>query len=239
MGDNPVNRLLATLTPEDMALLKPHLEPVELRHGTILAQEGELLRHVYFPHTAIVSLIRSMADGRMAEMATFGREAMVGLAFDGIPLETFGRYVVQISGKASCIGLDRLQAAAAARPGIQTMILRYTEMLMALTLQSVACNAAHSIESRCCRWITATRDRMSRDDIPLTHEILSELLGVQRSTVSKVVHSLQSRGLIRQGRGMITVLDPARLEQASCECYGILRQKYLQLLPSLGTRVGS
>jgi CRP-like cAMP-binding protein len=156
---------------------------------------------------------------------------LVGLSFDGIPLQSFGRYLVQIPGAASRIPTARLKRASNARPGIQDMMLRYTETLMVLTLQSAACNAAHSVEARACRWICATCDRVGRDDIPLTHELLAFMLGVQRSSVSVVIHALQSRSLIRQGRGHITIVDRPRLQQTACECYGILRGKYQQLLP--------
>jgi CRP-like cAMP-binding protein len=231
MADGPDNRLLATLSSDDFRWLESQLERVELPQGTVLAEEGEVLSNTYFPHTAVVSLVRQLKDGRVVEMATFGREGLVGLAFVGIPLQSFGRYIVQMSGAASHIGTTRLQMAARVRPGIQDMMLRYTEMLMALTLQSVACNAVHSVEVRACRWISATRDRVGRDDIPLTHEFLAEMLGVQRSTVSDVLRTLQSRGLIHQGRGKVTVNDGPRLQQAACECYRILRGKYQQLLP--------
>jgi len=231
MVDDPGNRLLATLSAEDFQWLEPQLDPVDLPRGRVLAEEGEVLRDTYFPHSAVVSLVHGMQDGRAAEIATFGREGLVGLSFDGIPLHSFGRYVVQVSGTASRIATARLQREARTRPGLQTMTLRYTEMLMALTLQTVACNAAHSVEARACRWICATCDRVGRDDIPLTHELLALMLGVQRSSVSTVTHTLQSRGLIRQGRGHITIIDRPLVEQTACECYRILRSRYEQLLP--------
>jgi CRP-like cAMP-binding protein len=231
MTDDPGNRLLATLDSEDFMWLESQLERVDLPKGKVLAEEGEVLRDTYFPHGSVVSLVRGMGGGRVAEVATFGREGLVGLSFDGIPLRSFGRYLVQIPGAASRIPTARLKRASNARPGIQDMMLHYTETLMVLTLQSAACNAAHSVEARACRWICATCDRVGRDDIPLTHELLAFMLGVQRSSVSVVIHALQSRGLIRQGRGHITIVDHPRLQQTACECYGILRGTYQQLLP--------
>ena len=231
MADDPGNRLLATLGSEDFRWLESQLERVDLPKGKVLAEEGEALRETYFPHGSVVSLVRSMGDGRIAEIATFGREGLVGLSFEGIPLQSFGRYIVQVPGAASRIPTARLKRASNTHPGIQDMMLRYTEMLMVLTLQSVACNAAHSIEARACRWICATCDRVGRDDIPLTHEMLAMMLGVQRSSMSVVIHALQSRGLIRQRRGHITIVDRPRLQQTACECYSILRERYLQLLP--------
>jgi len=225
------NYLLATLTTEDRGWLEPHLERLEVPRGTVLARKGEILRHVYFPVTAIVSLVCDMSDGRVAEMATFGREAIVGLPFRGAHTETPGRCFVQVPGVMLRMTTKTFEEGISARPGIQDMVQRYTEILMVLTLQSVACNAAHSVEARCCRWIVATADRTGRMEIPLTHEFLAEMLGAQRSTVSEITRILQRKGLIDQGRGTITILDRQRLEDNACECYGRLREKYLQLLP--------
>jgi CRP-like cAMP-binding protein len=227
------NRLLDFLSSEDFEWVKPHLKPVKLSQGMVLADEGGTFQHAYFPHTAVVSLVRSLNDGRVAEMATFGREALVGLSLGNNPLQTFGRYIVQIPGEASRINSDRLQEAAVARPGIQHMLDRYAEVLMMLTLQYVACNAAHSIEARCSRWLVATHDRVKKDELRLTHQSLASTLGVQRSTVSETLQSLQRRGLIRQGRGSITVMNRIGLQGAACECYSLLRERYLKLLPNV------
>jgi CRP-like cAMP-binding protein len=172
-----------------------------------------------------------MRDGKSAEMAVFGREGLFGLVSAFATRQAFGRYIVQLDGSASFIELDRMHEAMAARPPIQQMVLRYTEALMAHVLQSVACNAVHSVETRCCRWILTTHDRAGRDDLHLTHEFLAEMVGVQRSTISDVVRSFQERGFIHQGRGIITVTNRRGLEQATCECYGVIRRKYEQLLP--------
>ncbi|MPR10418.1 helix-turn-helix domain-containing protein [Microvirga tunisiensis] len=173
----------------------------------------------------------AVVDGQIVEMATFGREGMVGLAFGGIPPASFGCYLIRVLGAALRIEAGRMHEVVSARPGIQHMTLTYTEVLMALNLQSMACNAFHSVEARCCRWIIASGDRTGREDVPLTHEYLAEMLGVQRSTVSAVTMPLQDTGLIHQRRGKITILDRTRLENAACECYGILRAQCLQLLP--------
>ncbi len=231
MSGYPMNRLLATLSSKDLRYLELCLEQMDLPRGLELGHEGETLQSLYFPETAIVSLVRDMVDGRVVEMAAFGREGMVGLSLREIPLPSFGRYLVQIPGTALRMDAERMREAVAARSGIQHMIQRYTEVLMALTLQSVACNAVHSVEARCCRWIIASSDRTGREDVPLTHEYLAEMLGVQRSTVSAITMALQESGLIHQSRGKITILDRLRLDRTACECYGIMRAKYLQLLP--------
>jgi CRP-like cAMP-binding protein len=225
------NRLLAALAPEDFALLEPYLTILDLRRGQILYEAGETISHTYFPHDAMVSLVTVMGDGKSAEMALFGREGLFGLVSAFITRRSFGRYIVQASGTASRIELSRMHEAMGAHPAIQHLVLCFTEALMAHILQSVACNAAHTVEARCCRWILSTQDRVGKDDLPLTHEFLAEMLGVQRSTVSDVARTIQERGLIRQGRGTIRVINRSGLQNAACECYEVIRQKYQQLLP--------
>ncbi|MBF9196033.1 Crp/Fnr family transcriptional regulator [Microvirga terrestris] len=225
------NRLLAALTPEDFAFLEPNLAIVDLQRGQTLFEIGETIGHTYFPHDAMVSLVTIMHDGKSVEMATFGCEGLFGLVSAFVTRQSFGRYIVQLSGTASRAELNAMHEAMAARPAIQNLVLRFTEALMAQTLQSVACNAVHGVEARCCRWILMTQDRAGQPDLPLTQEFLAEMIGVQRSTVSDVARALQDKGLIRQGRGMITVTDRPGLEAASCECYAVIRQKFEQLLP--------
>jgi CRP-like cAMP-binding protein len=225
------NRLLAALELEDFARLEPYLNLIELNRGQVLYEAGEVIQYTYFPHKAMVSLVTVMRDGKSAEMATFGSESLFGLVSAFVSRNSFGRYIVQISGTASRIELDRMHEAFREHPKIQQLVLRFTEALLAQTLQSVACNATHSVEARCCRWILSTHDRWGQDEVPLTHEFLGEMLGVQRSTVSTVTRTFHEAGLINQSRGSITIVDRRGLEALSCECYGIIRQKFDQLLP--------
>lgn len=225
------NRLLAALEPEDFSLLEPHLEVVELPQGKVLYETGESIHYTYFPHNAVVALLEVMEDGRPVEVAVFGREGMFGLVSALASREAFGRYLVQIPGTGSRIAIQRLQEAIGARPKLQQLVRAYTEVLFAQTLQSVACNAVHSVEARCCRWILSIRDRMEQDTLPLTHELLAEMLGVQRSTVSAILRPLQTAGLIAQHRGGISVTSRAGLEQVACECYGKSRLRFQKLLP--------
>ncbi|MFC4174959.1 Crp/Fnr family transcriptional regulator [Microvirga sp. GCM10011540] len=234
--DHRANRLLAALEPEDLAYLAPHLEIVALPKGTILYQAGETLRYAYFPHDTIVSLVADMSNGSSAEMAVFGCESMVGLISAFVTRQSIGRYVVQFPGVASRICLDRMHEAINVRPSIRQLILRFTEALLSRILQNVACNAVHSVEARCCRWILSTHDRLNQDTLPLTHEFLAEMLGVQRSTVSIITRALQAEGLIQQGRGFIAVTDRSGLERASCECYGKVRRNFEGLLPHTYTK---
>lgn len=235
-ADHRANRFLAALEPDDFALLEPHLEAVILPRSTILYEPGDPIRHTYFPHDAIVSLVDVMEDGRLAEVAMFGCEGLFGLLTAFLSREAFGRYVVQIPGTASRIALDRMHEAIRARPTLQRRVLAYNEALLAQAYHSVACNAVHSVEARCCRWILNTHDRLDQDALPLTHEFLGDMLGVQRSTVSATLRSLQATGLIEQRRGQIVVTDRGGLEQATCECYGKIRSRFEKLLPRTYTR---
>lgn len=194
------NRLLAALEPEDFAYLEPHLETVALPAGTVLYEAGDTLRHAYFPHDTVVALVAVMNDGSTAEMAVIGCEAMVGFISATVSRQSFGRYVVQASGTASRIDLDRLHEVISRRPQVRQLFLYAAEAVMTRVLQNVACNAVHSVEARCCRWILSIHDRVDQDSVPLTHEFLAEMLGVQRSTISTVTRTLQEAGLIRQGR---------------------------------------
>jgi CRP-like cAMP-binding protein len=225
------NRLLAALELEDFKALEPHLELVELPKRKVVYETGETVRHTYFPHDSIVSLTTVLKDGGSVEMAVFGREGVFGFVSALVTRTSFGHYVTQVPGTASRIAVEKFTAAAQERPNIRQLVFSFTEALLAQTLQTVACNAVHSVEARCSRWILSTRDRVSHDALPLTHETLAEMLGVQRSTVSSVTRALQTAGLIRQGRGVITITDRPGLEEMSCECYRAIRRSFERLLP--------
>ncbi len=230
-ADHRANRLLAVLEQEDFAYLEPHLEIVRLTKGTVLYETGDPIRHTYFPHDAIVCLVNVMEDGGSVEVAVFGREGVFGLLAEIATREAFGRYIVQISGTASRVAFERLNEVRNIRPKLRQLITNYGQALLAHTFQSVSCNAVHPVEARCCRWILAMHDRVEQDTLPLTHEFLAEMLGVQRSSVSVVARTLQTAGLIQQSRGSITVTDRAGLEEVACECYGKIRRIYERLLP--------
>lgn len=225
------NQLLAALEPDDYVWLEPRLEIVDLPRGKVVYQTGEPIRYTYFPHDAVISLVTDLQNGGSVEMAVFGRESVFGFVSALVTRQSFGRYVTQISGSASRVAVDRLSDAIEKRPKIRRVLSRYTEALLVQTLQTVACNAVHSVEARCCRAILSTRDRTDKDDIPLTHETLAEMLGVQRSTVSSVTSVLQRTGLISQGRGTIRITNRTGLEETACECYQAIRQSFERLLP--------
>ncbi|QRM34739.1 Crp/Fnr family transcriptional regulator [Microvirga sp. VF16] len=229
--DHRANRLLAALDSDDFATLEPHLHGVSLRQDQVLYEAGDPLRHAFFPHDTVVSLVAVLKDGRSAEMAVYGREGALGLVSSMTARQSFGRYIVQADGTASQIELERLHEIISTRPKVRQLVLNFAEAMMARVLQNVACNAVHSVEARCCRWILSMHDRLDRDTVPLTHEFLADMLGVQRSTVSSIARALQEAGFIRQGRGVITVMDRTGLERASCECYGTVRRSFERLLP--------
>jgi CRP-like cAMP-binding protein len=230
-ANHRTNRLLAALEPDDFAALEPHLQGVMLKQDQVLYEMGAPLRHAYFPHDTVVSLVAVLKDGRSAEMAVYGCEGVLGLIGAIATQQALGRYIVQASGTASRIELDRLHKVINSRPGVRQLVLHFTEAMMARVLQNVACNAIHSVEARCCRWILSMHDRLEGDTVPLTHEFLSEMLGVQRSTVSSITRALQGSGFIKQGRGVIRVTDRDGLEATSCECYGTVRRSFERLLP--------
>jgi CRP-like cAMP-binding protein len=231
VADHRSNRLLAAMELDDFARLQPDLETFDLPRGRILYESGEAIRYAYFPHDAVISLVAVMSDGVSVEMGLFGRESVFGLISAYISGESLGRYIVQIPGAASRIAADSLKQAVDASTALRDLLRNYVEALLAQSFQSVACNAVHSVDTRCCRWILSTHDRVGRNTLPLTHEFLAEMLGVQRSSVSIVARTLQSAGLISQSRGVITVTDRAGLEDAACECYGVIRRNFERLLP--------
>lgn len=239
-AEHRTNWLLAALNPEEFALLEPHLELVELTRGQVLYEPGDPIHHAYFPHYAVVSLVNLMEDGNTVEVAVFGRGGVLGLLSALVTREAFGRYVVQIAGTASRISYNRVDEFRNTCPGLRQVIRNYGEVLLSQTFQILTCNAVHPVEARCCRWILMMHDRAELDTLPLTHEFLAEMLGVQRSTVSVVTRTLQTAGLIQQSRGSITVTDRGGLEEAVCECYGKICRIYQRLLPgSLSSRVPS
>lgn len=233
--DHRANRLLAALEPADFAAIEPHLEIVDLPKGVVLYEAGERIRYTYFPHDAIVSLVEVMEDGRVAEVALFGREGLAGLLSAFVSGEALGRYVVLISGTASRIPIEQMGRVLVLRSRLRRMVAAFNEALLAQTFHTMACNTLHPVEARCCRWLLSIHDRMDQDILPLTHETLAEMLGVQRSTVSTVLRALQTTGLIEQRRGGIVVADRAALEQATCECYRKIRLRVEKVLPGTYT----
>jgi CRP-like cAMP-binding protein len=185
--DHRANRLLAALEPEDFAYLEPHLEVVDLLKGQVLYEAGDTIRYTYFPHDAVVSLLNLLEDGGSVEVAVFGRKAVFGLISALFTRESFGRYIVQIPGSASQVDIDWVREAVNVCSRFRLLLHRFTEALLAQTFQTVTCNAVHTVEARCCRWLLSTHDRVDQNTLPLTHDLLAE--NVRRSA-SQCQHCL-------------------------------------------------
>ncbi|MDB5648748.1 MAG: Crp/Fnr family transcriptional regulator [Hyphomicrobiales bacterium] len=229
--DLSTNRLLAALELDVLDDLRPYLQIVPLRRHDILYEPDDRLTHSYFPLDCVISLIAVLRDGSSAEIAVFGRESVV--AFMGAMLggEAFGRYVVQAPGLALKIAVDDLQEVMQRHPSLGRLLRAFLVAFTRQVFQCVACNACHPVEARCCRWVLSMADRCRGDEVPITHELLSEMLGVQRPTVSIIMGGLQSAGLIKQRRGSIKILDRSRLRQSACECYDAIRTNFERWLP--------
>lgn len=225
------NGLLRKLKPADHGLLTPHFEKVVLARGAILFESGEEVRSVHFPlDGAVVSLVVSMGDGATAQTVSIGREGAIGGIVSHGLVPAFARAVVQIPGAAMRLDVGQLNAAKRRSDGLANLFARYADCLVAQLIQAVACNALHTIEQRAARWLLATQDRVGDDEVLLTQEFLAEMLGVQRTYVTRVAKALQAAGVIRYQRGRITILDRARLEQASCECHAAVRAHFDRVL---------
>jgi CRP-like cAMP-binding protein len=229
------NRLLAEMTPADLRLLLPHLEIVGCEHRQVLVDAGKRVTHVLFPHSPVICLMAVMPTTGTAEVATIGPEGMVGFeALLGNKTATT-RTLVKVPGRASRIEVRILSNAMKERASLRSSLMQYIGAFTVQVAQSVACNGLHKLEERCCRRLLMTHDRAGRDTFPMTHEFLADMLGVHRPALTLVANSLQQRGLIRYSRGVLTIVDRGGLEQAACECYGIVSRAYAQNIsrPSL------
>jgi len=224
-GLNGRNRLLAALERPDLALLFPHLKSSHLKQGTVLQEAGDRIEQVFFPQSGMISLLAVMEAGNGVETATIGREGAVGaMAALGGRTAT-GRAVVQLEGTFIQIAVAPFQSAIAQSAAMRDLIARYNDAQITLVYQVAGCNALHQVSARLCRWLLQTRDRNDSDVIPLTHEFLSGMLGVQRTTVTMLARELQELGLIEYRRGRIEIVDRPGLEARACECYETARRK--------------
>ncbi len=225
------NRLLESLPAEDFGLIASCLTPAELERGRLLYDPGDRIETVYFPHDGVISLMTLMENGAAIESATIGREGALGLMAAVAPRQSLSRAIVQTPTRASRISASQLHDAWEKSPRIRDLIDRHNEALFGHAIQSVACNALHSVEARFCRWLLTCHDRISTDTVALTQEFLADMLGVQRTTVTAVARTLQEKGAIRYRRGVVDIVERAILEQQACECYGVIRDTYERLLP--------
>ena len=224
------NRLLAALPREDVARLLPQLTPVPLALGDVLYEPDRPMAYLYFPTTAVVSLVYTMVDGTTAEMGLVGNEGVVGVALFMGGDTTPNRAIVQVAGDAFRLWAPALRAEFLRAGAVQLALLRYTQALITQISQTAVCNRLHAIEQRLCRWLLLTRDRVPSDAIQMTQEFIAHMLGVRREGVTLAARHLQEAGLIRYVRGHITVLDRPGLEATVCECYRVVKDEFTRLL---------
>jgi CRP-like cAMP-binding protein len=233
------NRLLAALAPADLSRLSAHLKNVSHPLGTRLHETRDSAKTIYFPQSGMISLLAVMDDGKAVEMATVGREGAVGIMAALIGIKATGRAVVQLEGAFSQISVAHFRDAVSQSAGIRDLVRRYSDAHMALIYQVAGCNALHPVARRLCRWILQTRDRSDSDIFPMTQEFLSEMLGVQRTSVSLLAGELQGLRLIRYRRGQIQILDRRGLEEKACECYSAAQRTIDAVFPAAqGNGVG-
>ena len=224
------NRILAILADDDRQGFRAQLERVQLEFKHVIYEPNEPVSHVYFPLTGMISLLTIMDDGSAIEVATVGNEGMIGLPVFLGAGSMPGRAITQVPSEAWRMPAEAFRAVVHSSGALHQILQRYTQALLNQIAQSAACNRVHPMTERCARWILLTHDRIGVDAFPLTHEFLSQMLGVRRATVTVATGALHQARLIRSHRGRITVLDRAGLESASCECYRVIRDEYDRLL---------
>ena len=219
------NRLLAALPAEDYERLLPHLKPVTFSLGEVIYESQRVMEHVYFPTTSHVSLLYTMLNGATAEVGLVGNEGLVGIALFMGGDTTPNRAIVQGAGEAFQMSAAAMQEEFRRGGAFQSALLRYTQTLITQISQTAVCNRLHTTEQRLCRWILMTHDRVRSDELQMTHEFISNMLGIQREAVSIAAHRLQDKGAIRYTRGRIRVTDRQTLEESSCECYQMVKDE--------------
>ena len=229
---NPLsNHLLAALPAAEWQRWLPKLQWVPMPLGQVMYESGRTISHVYFPTTAIVSLLYVMESGASAEIAVVGCEGVVGISLFMGGESTPSRAVVQSAGEGY-----RLSAAAVKEEFNQShpvmhLLLRYTQALITQMSQTAVCNRHHALDQQLCRWLLLSLDRLQGVDLIMTQELIANMLGVRREGVTEAALKLQHLGLIRYSRGHITVLDRPGLERRTCECYAVVKREYERLLP--------
>lgn len=227
------NHLLACLPEPEWLRWEAQLERVRLNLGQVLYEPGRMQSYVYFPTTAIVSLLYVLESGASAEIAVAGREGLVGVSIFMGGLSTTSRAVVQSAGEGYRLRASALQAEFNRAGPVLHLLLRYTQALITQMSQTAVCNRHHSLDQQLCRWLLLSLDRLDGNDLVMTQELISNMLGVRREGVTEAALSLQRAGLIDYARGHIKVLNRVGLEQRSCECYAVVKAEYDRLLPEM------
>jgi len=225
------NRLLDALPEPEWLRMLPHLENVDLPLGTVLYEPGSTLSHVYFPTSAIVSLLYVMQNGASAEIAVVGFEGLLGISLFMGGDSTPSRAVVQSAGQGLRMKAQAIKEEFKRSGPVMQLLLRYTQALITQMSQTAVCNRHHSLDQQLCRWLLLSLDRLRSNELVMTQDLIANMLGVRREGVTESALKLQRAGLIRYARGHISVLDRPGLEQRSCECYAVVKDEYERLLP--------
>jgi CRP-like cAMP-binding protein len=229
-ADPRENHLLAVLPPAEWKRWQPQLERVELPLGHVVYESGGTMSHVYFPVTAIVSLLYVMENGSSAEIAVVGNEGVVGISLFMGGESTPSRAVVQSAGVAYRLPAITIKEEFNRAPVLH-LLLRYTQALITQMAQTAVCNRHHSLDQQLCRWLLLSLDRLQGNELVMTQELIANMLGVRREGVTEGALKLQKAGIVSYARGRITVLDRRALEGRSCECYAVVKKEYDRLLP--------
>lgn len=225
------NNLLRSLKPDDWAMLQPHLEDWTAESGALIHEPGDTVRHAYFPRSSsLISYLVVLRDGRGIETVLVGREGAVGGIVSQGRLPAYARAVVQVGTSFWRIEVQALEQVKSQSPSLRHLLTRYADCLLAQIFQSVACNAAHSIEQRTAKWLLAAMDRTGRHDLTLTQEHLAAMLGVGRSYLARVFHDLRDEGIIATRRGHVVVHKKGRLRTIACECNGAVTRHFDDVL---------
>lgn len=226
------NRLLDALPADDRDRIRPKLQIEDVGLKQVLYEPAGPIESLYFPVNSVASILTTLTDGPAVEVATVGNEGMVGsqivLGSDTMPAR--GLAQVQVPGRMWRMDRESFASVLTETDPFRDVMQRYVQALFAQITQQVACNALHSVEERCCRWLLLTHDRVGNDTFPITHEFLSQMLGVRRASVTLAASTLQQAGLIEYRRGQLTVVDREGLEDVACECYQVLRDEFDRLL---------
>lgn len=225
------NRLLRTLARRDLEWLAPRLEHVQCARGQILVNADSLLEHVYFPDSGVISIVAVYPDGSIIEMATIGREGGTGFQAALGAKVSSARFLVQLPGTAARMTRTAFVRAMQELPAFRTLMLAHLHAFLEQVMVSAACNGAHTLKQRLARWLLMMRDRNDDATLSITQDLLGEMLGVHRPTITNVAHALQRDGLIELGRKRVAIVDREGLIRASCECYQLVRMRTAHHLP--------
>ena len=236
--DPKANRLLAVLPEAEWARWLPLLESIDMLLGDVLFESGGTESHLYFPTTAIVSLLYLLENGSSAEIAVVGNEGVVGISLFMGGESTTSRAVVQSAGTGYRVKASFMKEEFNRSRPVMHLLLRYTQALITQMAQTAVCNRHHTLDQQLCRWLLLSLDRLRGNELVMTQELIANMLGVRREGVTEAALKLQKAGLIHYVRGHITVLDRKGLEQRVCECYPVVKKEYDRLLPSRTPGVG-